>query len=180
MNTYIILAGIVIIITWLAATYNKLVRNKNLIDEGWSTIDVFLKKRYDLISSLIRVVEKYTTYEKSTLENIVQLRSQAMQQSSVEDKAKAESQLNKALNQINVVAERYPELKSNENYLHLQQQMSEVENDLEKARRYYNGTVRDNNITLESFPINIVNLLFQFKLGVYFKIEDQDRSLPII
>lgn len=180
MNTYIILAGIVIIITWLAATYNKLVRNKNLIDEGWSTIDVFLKKRYDLISSLIRVVEKYTTYEKSTLENIVQLRSQAMQQSSVEDKAKAESQLNKALNQINVVAERYPELKSNENYLHLQQQMSEVENDLEKARRYYNGTVRDNNITLESFPINIANLLFQFKLGVYFKIEDQDRSLPII
>lgn len=180
MNTYIILAGIVIIITWLAATYNKLVRNKNLINEGWSTIDVFLKKRYDLISSLIRVVEKYTTYEKSTLENIVQLRSQAMQQSSVEDKAKAESQLNKALNQINVVAERYPELKSNENYLHLQQQMSEVENDLEKARRYYNGTVRDNNITLESFPINIVNLLFQFKLGVYFKIEDQDRSLPII
>ncbi len=178
---YLILSGVLFlaIVFYFIATYNKLVKLKTLVEEAWSGIDVFLKKRYDLIPNLVETVKGYASHEKQTLENITEARSRAMGANSVEDKQAAEQNLNRALMNVMALAENYPELKANSNFQQLQTELGDLEDDIEKARRYYNGTTRDYNITTQSFPSNIVANSFNFQKFPFFELENaNERAVP--
>ena len=168
----VILAVAVLLAFYGIAIYNKLVKLKNLVAEAWSGIDVQLKKRYDLIPNLVETVKGYAAHEKETFENVTRARAAAQQASTVQDQQAAENTLNRALMNLVAVAEQYPELKANTNFLELQAQLSQVEGDIEKARRYYNGTVREQNTLIESFPSNIVANLFNFAKSDFFELEN--------
>lgn len=151
--------------------YNRLVKLKTLVAEAWSGIDVQLKKRYDLIPNLVETVKGYASHEKETFENVTKARSQAQNATTVEGQQAAENQLNKSLINLYAVAEQYPELKANENFLSLQKELSIVESDIEKSRRYYNGTTRDYNILIDSFPSNIIAGMTNFNKAEFFEID---------
>ena len=173
------IAGVLVILFMaIISVYNKLVRYRNLMKEGWSGIDVFLKKRHDVVPNLVETVKGYASHEKTTLEDITRYRSEAMQAKGAESQIESETQLGRALTKLFAVAENYPDLKANANFLELQKQLSELENDLEKARRYYNGTVRENNIYVEQFPTNIIAGMFKFEKGLFFEIESAERTTP--
>ena len=159
--------------------YNRLVKLKTLVAEAWSGIDVQLKKRYDLIPNLVETVKGYASHEKETLENVTKARNQAQNATTVEGKQTAENQLNKSLLNLFAVAEQYPELKANENFLSLQKELSIVESDIEKSRRYYNGTTRDYNILIDSFPSNIIAGMTNFDKSEFFEIDtEMERKNP--
>ncbi|MBS1621421.1 MAG: LemA family protein [Bacteroidetes bacterium] len=159
--------------------YNNLVTLKNRVVEGWSGIDVMLKKRNDLVPKLVEVVKGYTIHERTTLDSVTQARIQSVNAKTVGEQSTAEENLNQAMTGLYVVAEQYPDLKANTNYLNLQEEISAVEGDLEKSRRYYNGTVRNNNIAVESFPGNLVATIFQFKKAEFFKLDhENEREVP--
>ena len=165
--------GLLVLLAFYAiAIYNKLVKLKNLVAEAWSGIDVQLKKRYDLIPNLVETVKGYAAHEKETLENVTKARTAAQQATTVEGQQVAEKNLNTALMNLIAVAERYPDLKANTNFLELQATLQTVEGDIEKARRYYNGNVREQNTLIESFPSNIVANLFGFAKSVFFELEN--------
>lgn len=169
----------VVILFFFISIYNKLVRAKNLMLEGWSGIDVFLKKRHDLIPNLVETVKGYATHERETLDSVVQARAQALNPGTISEKQEAENNLGKSLVNLFAVAEQYPDLKANANFQALQGQLVNIEGDIEKARRYYNGTARDYNIAIESFPGNILAGAFTFGPASYFEIEDSgERSVP--
>ena len=179
MTIIIIIAVILIIALYFMVIFNKLVRLKNLMQEGWSGIDVQLKKRYDLIPNLVNTVKGYATHEKEVFENVAAMRSVGINAKTVKEQENAENMISQALGKLFAVAENYPELKANTNFLDLQNQLKQVENDIEMARRYYNGTVRENNILIESFPSNIVANMFTFQKGEFFELEnDQERVNP--
>lgn len=180
MVTIIISLLLVILFGSIIFVYNQLVKNRNRMQEAWSVIDVYLKKRHDLIPALVDAVKGYSSYEHNTLEEITQQRSEALRAQQPDAQIASESRLTTQLDRLLVVVEKYPELKANENFLNLQQQLSSMENDLEKARRYYNGTVRENNIALESFPTNIIGSLFNFQKGLFFQAETPEKSTPEI
>lgn len=174
---------VVLLIPVLAGIYlyNRLVRKKNLMEESWSGIDAGLKKRHDLIPGLVASVKGYTAHESQTLDNLTRYRSSAMQAQTPADKATAETGLNRALGQLFAVAENYPDLKASVNFQQLQTDLSEIETDLLAARRYYNATVRENNVLVESFPANIIARSFGFRKGEFFEITDMnERKTPAI
>ena len=178
-----ILAFLVLVAVLLSfygiAIYNKLVKLKNLVAEAWSGIDVQLKKRHDLIPNLVETVKGYARHEKETFENVTRARAAAQQATTVEGQQAAEKQLSTAMMKLIAVAEQYPELKANTNFLDLQQQLAQVEGDLEKARRYYNGTEREQNTLIESFPSNILANLFGFAKSVFFELENPaEKAVP--
>lgn len=175
-----LLTGIILFIgIWFIVIYNKLVRNKNLVAEGWSGIDVQLKRRANLVPNLIETVKGYMKHEKTLLTEVTKLRSESMHASDVAEKGQAENALSRSLANLFAVAENYPDLKANQNFLDLQNQLKEVEEQLQLARRYYNGTVRNLNIMIESFPSNYVAKMFQFNPANYFEIDDEaDRAVP--
>ena len=176
---YIIIGIIVILTLYLITSYNNLIKNKNLVEEGWSGIDVQLKRRSNLIPNILSAVKGYMSHEKNLLEEITKLRSQSDAADNVIDQGKAESSLSGSLMNLFAVAENYPELKANENFLDLQKQLQEIEDDIQKARRYYNGTVRNNNVLVESFPTNLIANAFSFEKNDFFEIEDQSvREVP--
>ncbi len=175
---WIPLVVVLLLALTIIGIYNKLVSNKNRMQEAWSAIDVFLKRRFDLVPALVDVVKGYATHEKNLLEQVTRCRTQAMQASGLPQRLETETAFGQAVDNLIVVAESYPDLKANENFLQLQQQLSELENDLAAARRYYNGTVRENNIALESFPSNIVGNLFSFKKGEFFATNAGEKELP--
>ena len=176
---YIIIGIIVILALYLITSYNNLIKNKNLVAEGWSGIDVQLKRRSNLIPNILSAVKGYMSHEKNLLEEITELRSQSDAADNVIDQGKAESSLSGSLMNLFAVAENYPELKANENFLDLQKQLQEIEDDIQKARRYYNGTVRNNNVLVESFPTNLVANAFSFEKNDFFEIEDKNvREVP--
>lgn len=177
-SVIIILAIVVVVVLAAITIYNKMVANKNRMQEAWSGIDVFLKKRYDLIPNLVETVKGYATHEKSTLEEITSYRSAAMSAKSAHDKIESETKLDKALVNLFAVAENYPELKANENFRQLQSELSGLESEIETSRRYYNGTVRENNTYIESFPANIFAGMFNFQKGEFFNIAESERSVP--
>jgi LemA protein len=171
------IAILVILIIFLAAIflgvaiYNKLIRLKNTVKSSWSDIDVQLKKRYDLVPNLVETVKGYASHEKTVFQNVTTARAAAMQASTPADKAKTENMLRETLKSLFAVAEAYPELKANTNFLQLQSQLKDLEDNIEYARRYYNAVVRDFNILIESFPSNIVASSFGFKQEEFFELE---------
>ncbi len=177
----VVLVLILLVAFYAIGIYNKLVKLKNLVAEAWSGIDVQLKKRYDLIPNLVETVKGYAAHEKETLENVTRARTAAQQASTVEGQQAAENQLNRALVNLIAVAERYPELKANTNFLELQNTLGVVEGDIEKARRYYNGNVREQNTLIESFPSNIIANMFGFVKSAFFELENPaQRETPSV
>ncbi|MBL8000733.1 MAG: LemA family protein [Flavobacteriales bacterium] len=165
-------ALLLLLVLYAIGIYNKLVKLKNLVAEAWSGIDVQLKKRYDLIPNLVETVKGYAAHEKETFESVTRARTAAQQATTVEGHQAAEKQLSGALMNLFAVAERYPELKANTNFLELQGALAQIEGDIEKARRYYNGNVREQNTLIESFPSNLIANAFGFVRSVFFELEN--------
>jgi LemA protein len=164
---------------WVACAFNRLVRHANLVREAWSGIDVQLKRRHDLIPNLVEVVRSYASYEKGLLEEAVRLRGEGRAAEPSVELEERENSLTSRLRSVLVVAEAYPELLANRSFLDLQEQLVEIENHLQMARRYYNGTVRDYNIAVESFPSNLVARLFGYRLERHFQVESAtERRVP--
>jgi len=174
----IILSILLIIVIVVIATYNKLVSYKNRMQEAWSGIDVLLKKRHDLVPNLVVTVKAYAAHEKQTFEDITRYRAEAMQANETATRIESEAGLGQAIGRLMIVAESYPELKANINFLELQQQLSAIEEELSLSRRYYNGTVRENNIYVERFPSNIVAVMFNFQKGAFFEIDKNVKNVP--
>lgn len=176
----IILVIIGIAIIWFIAAYNSFITVRNRIQEAWADIDVQLKRRYDLIPNLINTVKGYAQHESATFEKITNARSQAMQATSTEDHAKAESELSGALKSLFAVSEAYPDLKANQNFLELQKELTDTENKIQSARRFYNSNVRDFNTRVEVFPSNVIASMFSFKAQEYFNLpEDSVEAQPV-
>jgi len=174
-----VVALLVFAALWAVFAYNRLVRLNALSKEGWSGIDVQLKRRYDLIPNLVSVVKQYSIHEKETLERVTEMRSFSMGTTKIDKKAEAEAGLTQALKSLFAVAENYPELRANENFLALQRDLGEIEQDLQLARRYYNGAVRNYNIAVEMFPSNIVARMLNFSYKPYFKVSaEEEREAP--
>ncbi len=179
MVGWIVLGVIVLIALWAVAIFNKLVKNRNLVLEGWSGIDVQLKRRYDLIPNLVETVKGYAGHEKEVLARVVELRNSAAQAQTASEKAPIENMLTQTLRQLFALAEAYPDLKANQNFLDLQEQLSEIEEQIQFSRRYYNGTARDMNILVQSFPSNLIARSFGFNEADYFEIElATEREAP--
>jgi LemA protein len=176
---YVILGLIVLIAAYAISIYNKLIRRRNLVEEGWSGIDVQLKRRANVIPNLVEAVKGYASHESEVFEQVAALRSRSMDAGTVKEQGVAEGLLGAALGRLMAVAEDYPELQADENFRNLQDELSSLENEIQMARRYYNGTVRELNVLIESFPSNIVANQFKFITAEYFEIEDQeDRAVP--
>ena len=160
--------------------YNRLIRSRNRVDTSWSDIDVQLQRRHDLIPRLVTAVDQYAKYERATLEAVTELRSEAMQQADVRARGRAEEKLSAGIERLIALAENYPDLKANENFLALQNELVETENYLQFARRYYNGSVRDYNTMTESVPSNIVAGMFNFTQRDFFqKTSDEAANVPL-
>jgi LemA protein len=170
---FVILA---VIAVTLISMYNGLVQLRVRCDSAWSDIDVQLKRRHDLIPNLVETVKGYATHEKGTFENIAKFRSQAMQASTPADRAAAENQLTGALKSLFAVAENYPELKASEQFMQLQRSLSQTEDSIQNARRYYNAVVRDLNTKIQSFPTNILAGMAGFTVRQFFETTEADRE----
>ncbi|MCS7252534.1 MAG: LemA family protein [Armatimonadota bacterium] len=176
----IALVGILfLLVFWVVFVYNRLVRLSMLVNNAWSDVEVQLKRRHDLIPNIIEAVKGYMSYERATLENVVRVRSQAASSSTPDQRAQAEGLLTAALRQLFALAEAYPDLKANQSFLDLQAQLSEVEEQIQLARRYYNAVVRDYNTATRVFPSNIVAALLGFKERPFFELPDErEREVP--
>lgn len=173
--------GIVAIVLVMAfiLIYNKLIRIKNLVGEAWSGIDIQLKRRYDLIPNLVATVKGYSDHEAATLTKVTQLRTIAMGAGSIDDKIKAENALTSSLKTLFAVAESYPELKASQNFAHLQKDLSDIEEQLQLARRYYNGVTREYNSIIQTFPNKLVANFLQYKTQPFFEISSEaERHAP--
>jgi LemA protein len=181
MATWIVLALIALIGLYLVYIYNDLVRKRQMVREGWSGIDVQLKRRSDLIPNLVEAVKGYATHERAALEAVTEMRAQAagLDPADVAGRARAEGMLSQALGRLFAVAEAYPDLKASANFRELQSSLESVEDALQLARRYYNGAVRALNVVVESFPSNLVAGRFGFTQEEYFEIDDPaERAVP--
>ena len=168
----VILVVLVLVILWVIATYNSLVAMKTEIDNAWAQIDVQLKRRYDLIPNLVETVKGYAAHERETLEKVIQARNMAMQAQGVAQKAEAENMLTSTLRSIFALAEAYPNLKANENFLALQEELTTTENRVAFARQYYNDRVMFYNARIQQFPANVVANMFGFKPREFFLVQD--------
>ncbi|MGB9715005.1 MAG: LemA family protein [Thermodesulfovibrionales bacterium] len=175
MLTILIILGVILgIIVSAIAIYNKLIRLRNTVKSSWADIDVQCKKRYDLVPNLVETVKGYASHERTLFEKVTEARTTAMHASSPSEKAKAENMLTETLKTLFAVAEAYPDLKASTNFLQLQSQLKELEDNIENARRYYNAVVRDYNILIESFPSNIIASSFSFKQEEFFALESPE------
>ena len=181
MSTFIVLAAIAAVAFYAVTLYNKLVKTRQMSEEGWSGIDVQLKRRSDLIPNLVDTVKGYAGHERELLERVTELRAQVSKvpEGDVAERGKLEGLLSGAIGQLLAVVENYPELKANENFLELQETLGEVEGEIQMSRRYYNGAVRNLNVMVESFPSNLIAGQFGFEKREYFEIDDEaDRTVP--
>jgi LemA protein len=179
--TIIILAVIVFAVLFVIAIYNKLVRLRNMVEEGWSGIDVQLKRRANLVPNLIEAVKGYMGHERELLAKVTELRTQSLKEQKIGGKARLEGQLSRSLANVFAVAEGYPDLKANQNFLSLQTELADIEDQIQMARRYYNGTARNLNIQVETFPGNLVAEKFKFTKAEFFEIEDPvEKVVPEI
>jgi len=161
---------------WAVFVFNRLIALKNRTKEAWSDIDVQLKRRYDLIPNLVGAVKGYASHERELFEKVTQARTQAMGAQTIKEHAEAENMLSQTLKSLFAVAENYPDLKASANFLELQRELSDTENKIQAARRFYNGNARDLNIKIESFPANVIANLFNFKKVEFFEIEGEAKE----
>ena len=176
MTIYIIIGVIVLFGLWVMGAYNGFVKLKNSIEEAFSTMDVYMKKRYDLIPNLVETVKGYAKHESETFEKVVAARNVAAGATSTQDKIAGENMLTQSLRSLFAVAEAYPELKANQNFMDLQGQLNTIENDIASSRKYYNAVVRDYNTKRESFPSSIVAGMFHFDKREMFEIAAEQRG----
>lgn len=171
-----VIGGLILLtLVWIIASYNGLVRSRNQVKESFSTMDVYMKKRYDLIPNYVEVVKGYAKHEKETLERVIAARNGAMNAQNLQDRATNEGELSSVLKQLAVVVERYPELKANTNFLSLQNQLAILESEIASSRKYYNGTVRAYNNKVEVFPSNIIAKWFKFETKPSFEITNAEE-----
>ena len=176
---YIFLAILVVVGVWLIAIYNRFVKFGRLVDEAWSGIDVQLKRRHDLIPNLVGVVKGYSEHEQSVFEEVTKLRAESEGESRVSEIGKKENGLSHSIRTIFAIAEDYPDLKANESFLSLHESIIDIEDTLQFARRYYNGTVRDFNTFSESFPNNVIGNFLNIEEKEFFNIENAlERQVP--
>ena len=180
-SSLIILAIVVAVVIYVIITYNGLVRTRQMVQEAWSGIDVQLKRRADLIPNLVETVKGYAKHEREALEKVTEMRAraQSVPAGDIAGRAAAEGMLSQALGRLFAVAEAYPDLKANENFRDLQDSLQTLESEIQMSRRYYNGSARELNVKVESFPSNLVANSFNFAKADYFELEDpSDRALP--
>jgi LemA protein len=179
MALLILLAIILAAALWAVSVYNSLVRRRNVVAEAWSGIDAQLKRRADLIPNLVETVKGYAGHERETFEDLARLRSQGQAQTDVAQRAQTETAITAAIGRVMAVAEAYPQLRASENFQSLQKDLADVEDQIQLARRYYNGAVRDFNVMIEQFPSNLVATWGSFKPAPFFQIDDAaDRAVP--
>lgn len=176
---WVIIAIVVIIIFIIAGYFNRLVSLKNRSEEAWSDIDVQLKRRHDLIPNLVEIVKGYAKHEKDVFEDVTKARAEAISSKSMADKAKAENQITETLKSLFAVAENYPNLKANENFIELQREVTDTEDKVQAARRFYNANVRDLNIAIESFPSNVIANMFHYHKKELFELSDVGEREPV-
>ncbi|MBI2451013.1 MAG: LemA family protein [Parcubacteria group bacterium] len=176
---YIVLIILIGGILWIIFAFNRLVTLKNRVKEAWADIDVQLKRRYDLIPNLVETVKGYASHEKELFENVAKMRSRLMEAKGVKEKGEADMALGGALKTLFAVAEDYPELKASQNFAQLQNDLTDTEDKIQAARRFYNGNIRDFNILIESFPSNIIAGIFNFKMAEFFELEEEAAKEPV-
>ncbi|NLE07072.1 MAG: LemA family protein [Parcubacteria group bacterium] len=177
MKPLIILGAIVLLaVVWFVFSYNRFVRLITRAKEAWSDIEVQMKRRYDLIPNLVNTVKGYATHESAAFENVTKARAAAIGAGTLAEKAGAEDVLSGALKSLFAVAEAYPDLKANQNFLELQRELSDTENKIQASRRFYNGNVRDLNIATDSFPTNLVAKIFNFTKMEFFDLEGNEAA----
>lgn len=174
--TTIILIIIAVLVLWFIFSYNRFIRLITRAKEAWSDIEVQMKRRYDLIPNLVNTVKGYATHESTAFENVTKARAMAMGAGTLEEKAGAENMLGNALKSLFAVAEAYPDLKANQNFLELQRELSDTENKIQAARRFYNTNVRDLNIATDTFPSNLIANIFKFSKMEFFDLKDNDEA----
>jgi LemA protein len=181
IGLFVLLALVAGVLLWAILLYNGLVRMRNMVEEAWSGIDVQLKRRTDLIPNLVSTVKGYAAHEKGTLEEVIRLRGLAQNAQGVGETAQAQGLLGAALGKLFALAENYPDLKANANFAQLQATLGEIEEQIQLARRYYNGAVRNLNIAVESFPSNLIAGRFGFSKAEFFELENAaERAVPSV
>ena len=176
MGVYILIGIVILLVLICLIIYNSLVKSRNLVKEAFSTMDVYLKKRWDLVPNLVEVVKGYTSYENSTLTNITELRANSYNDLTMDKKININEQLTNAISNIIAISENYPGLKASENFLNLSKSLTKIEDDIANSRKYYNGTVRIYNNKIQMFPSNIVASLFNFKEASMFEAGIEEKN----
>ena len=180
MVPLLITGGVVLVLVFFViATYNALVKQRQLTRNSWSQIDVQLKRRYDLIPNLVETAKGYMKHERETLEAVIKARQTAIDAGSIADQGRAENMLTASLRQLFAVAENYPDLKANQNMLQVQEELTSTENRIGFARQHYNDSVATYNVKVESFPANLIAGMFGFKMAEYFELEDASERQPV-
>lgn len=174
--TYIIIAVVAVVVLWFIGTYNSFIKLVTRTKEAWADIDVQLKRRYDLIPNLIETVKGYAAHESQAFEKVTEARAKAIGAGSMAEHAQAENMLTGALKSLFAVAEAYPDLKANQNFLELQRELSDTENKIQSARRFYNANARDLKIKIESFPSNMIAGIFSFKSEEFFDLDEANAE----
>lgn len=163
---------LLILVVWMIGAYNGFVSSKNKIEEAFATMDVYMKKRWDLVPNLVNTVKGYAEHEKETLSKVTEMRSKSYESMTASEKVEADKGLGSALGRLIATAESYPDLKANENFVNLQNQLNQIENDIANSRKYYNGCVRQMNTKVESFPSNVIAGMFHFEKYPMYEVED--------
>ena len=176
MELYIIAAIVILLFIYILISYNSLVKLGNSVKEAFSTMDVYLKKRWDLIPNIVETVKGYAKHEKETLESVVKLRNSAYDKMSQDDKITANDQITGALSKLMALSESYPDLKANQNFLDLSSQLAKIEDDIANARKYYNAVVKNMNNKVQMFPSNIISKLFGFHEQKMFEISEKEKE----
>jgi len=176
---YIILTIAVLIVLWVVAVYNGLIKTRNRTKEAWADIDVQLKRRYDLIPNLVEIVKAYAVHERELFEKVTEARSRAMGAKSIKEHSNAENALSSTLKTLFAVSENYPQLRASENFLELQKELTDTEDKVQAARRFYNNNVMELNTKIESFPVNIIASTFGFKQMDLFELAEKEEREPV-
>ena len=175
----ILIVILVVVALWVVGVFNSLVRSRNRVKESWSDIDVQLKRRYDLIPNLVETVKGYAEHERGTLDAVIQARSKAMGAQSLADKGQAENMLSGALKNLFALSESYPQLRAVESFAKLQDELSDTENKIQAARRFYNTNVMSLNTAIESFPTNLIAGSFGFSKAEFFQLNNESAREPV-
>ena len=173
---WLVIIILIIVVVFIFITYNSLVKLNNRVEEAFSTMDVYLKKRWDLIPNIVEVVKGYATHEKDTLEEIISLRNNSYDKLDINGKVNINNKLSSSVNRLMVIVEKYPDLKASDNFIDLSKQLVKVEEDIANARKYYNGTVRIYNNKVEMFPSNLVAKILGYKEKNMFEVSADERE----